>query len=122
MENKMEYTTPEQFAEEHDYVYKPRYTFFLYPHPAQRICVEVEQQIIDERGYLHIWRSDKLAEAGIYEADKDAEQFANDFVERFCDHLSLHQLQYLIPAIQKSYDDWEARRQLSLVQINNKRS
>ena len=47
-------------------------------------------------------------------ADRDAEEFAEDFIEYFCNYLSIHQLNVLIPALIAHHDELEARRQQAI--------
>lgn len=107
----MQYTSPQQFGEEHGVTFEPKETFRMYPHPTERFTVTVERGLWPTFNHLEYWRTEELGAAGIYDADEDAKLFADDFVAKFCDWLSPHQMTYLIAAMQKSYDAWEARRQ-----------
>lgn len=106
----MEYTSPKQFGEEHGITFEPKLTFELHPHPTERFTVTVERGSWPTFSHLECWRTEELGTAGIYDADEDAKLFADEFVEKFCDWLSPHQMQILIAAMQKSYDAWETRR------------
>lgn len=88
--------------------------FTLYFHPGSRYRVIYEQH--SEHGFGYD-RMEALGEIGVNASDVDAAQFAQDFVEHFCQQLSLHDLSYLIPALTKFRDDWEAERQASIAKM-----
>lgn len=84
----------------------------LYLHPGSRLRITEERhsepgfgfdrmEAIDESYHEHLKCS----------SDRDAEEFTRDFIEHFCDHLSIHQLNVLIPALTAHRDQWELRRQ-----------
>ena len=70
-----------------------RREFYLYHHTASRFRINVEQSCMP---FLGIERADELAEQGISDAEFDATEFAKDFEEMFCDHLSLFDIRILV--------------------------
>ncbi len=85
--------------------------FHLYIHPGSRYVVMHE---LHNDYTIGSDRHDQLVARGISPYDKDSADFANAFVERFCDHLSLHDLEILIPALIAERDRQEAERQTAL--------
>ena len=83
----------------------------LYLHAHQRVLLQVESTA--DVGY-GLWRSERLAEAGVSCAECDAEAFAAGLVSRLADHLSIRNLQAIVAAFQVELDQMEARRQESL--------
>lgn len=101
----MTWLTAEEYAEKEGGEFKPRSEeFFLYRDCTSRFRVQPEQH--EDPGFA-LRRHDELAEIGVYDADVDAENFASDFVERFCDHLSIHDLRVLIRVLNTRVNDWE---------------
>ena len=83
----------------------------LYLHPT--LCLRLTFESTNDIGY-GLWRSDRLADAGISCAELDAETFAATLVERLADNLSIRNLQALVAAFQRELDTMEARRQKAL--------
>lgn len=96
--------------------FKPweRRSFELYFHPSARYRVIYEQHTQYGFGYD---RTEAMAEAGVSSGEVDSAQFAKDFVEHFCQQLTLRDLEHLIPALTKFRDDWEADRQQAISQM-----
>ena len=104
--------TCREYTEHHNERYpkwNERESFYLYLHCGSRLKITPEQS--DE-----LWFGlDRDEEAGLheaYDADADERELASDFANMFCQHLSIHQLNFLIPEITKMRDDWEADRAL----------
>jgi hypothetical protein len=83
----------------------------LYLHAHERVQLQIEST--SDLGY-GLWRSEKLAEAGISCDDSDAEAFAAGLVATLADHLSIRNLRAIVDAFQAELDQMEARRQESL--------
>lgn len=83
--------------------------FFLHRQIGTRIRVQVERTALD-----HVTegldRDESYAEVGIYTADLDAKEFTKDFIEDFCYHLSMHEVEALIEGLTEYKDDWEKGR------------
>jgi len=92
-----------------------RQQFYLYLHANNRLLVTAQT----DQSFSGLWRSEEMAENGIYDGDTDSREFAQDFVNLFCQHLSIHQLNDLIPAITKMRDDWEAEREQWRIDYDN---
>lgn len=89
--------------------WKLRDEFTLYLHAGSRLKVQAEYTDT----FIELSRDDELAEAGIYTADQDSKEFADDFVKRFCDNLSLHQLNDLVTVVTEARDKWQAEHAAS---------
>lgn len=74
--------------------------FTLFLHPGQRLVVQCERH--SELGF-GLDRAEAIDESyeehGKTSFERDSEEFTNDFIEHFCNHLSLRQLNELIPAM-----------------------
>ena len=92
--------------------FKRRESAVIYLHCGSRIRITHEQH--SEHGF-GLDRMEAIHETwdqqGKSCSDRDAEEFAKDFIEHFCDYLSIHQLNVLIPALTAHRDEMEAWRQ-----------
>lgn len=88
----------------------------LYLHEGQRFIVTMERA--SDMGGLGMWRSDALADAGVYCAEHDSQQFADGLVERLADHLSIRNLEHIVAAFQRELDQQNARRTSALASQN----
>jgi len=80
--------------------------FLLYIHTGGRFHVSYERHAVPGFGLA---RADALAEQGVYDADVDTAEFAEEFIRYFCDHLSLHDLRILVPRLVKHLESEEER-------------
>lgn len=78
----------------------------LYRHPEERFVVRRETAA----SHVSLWRHDVLAEAGIYDAKIDAEEFGRRFMETVGDNLSPYDIIHLIKHMQAYIDGWNAVR------------
>lgn len=84
----------------------------IYLHAGSRLRITCERHSQPGFGFDRMEAIDEsYHEHGKCSSDRDAEEFAKDFIEHFCDHLSIHQLNVLIPALTAHRDAWERRRQ-----------
>ncbi len=85
--------------------------FALYLHAGCRLAVQCERHSMIGFGYDRFDAIDETYDChGKTAAERDAEEFASDFVNLFCDHLSLRQLNTLIPELIKLRDKMIAER------------
>lgn len=87
--------------------------FDLYRSPSSRIRVIVENCQVSWR--IAYTRADAYAEVGVCSADLDAEEFAKDFVDDFCDHISHREIEALINLLTKVQAEWAAEYKKAMV-------
>ena len=84
----------------------------IYLHAGSRIRIAHERHSQPGFGFDRMEAiNETWDEHGKSCSDRDAEEFVEDFIEHFCDYLSLHQLNVLIPALTAHRDEREAQRQ-----------
>ncbi len=72
----------------------------IYLHAGSRIRITHEQHSQPGFGFDRMEAIDEsYAEHGKSSCERDAEEFVKDFIEHFCDYLSIRQLNELIPAL-----------------------
>lgn len=91
--------------------FRAREGFFLYTHPGRRFRVVVEQHTQPGFGYDRMEAIDDAA-TDISETSvrRDSVEFVQQFMNRFCEHLSMNQLNKLIVGLTKYRDDWRAQQ------------
>lgn len=111
MSEKHKYEDVEKFVQEHvKGPWLPRSgTMYLYRSVNERFAITRETS----PGHEALWRAEQLADAGIYEADVDAEQLAKKFVSDFCDHLSPHDMMYIVKYMNDFLNEWNNTREKS---------
>ena len=93
----------------------------IYLHAGSRIRIQHELHSQPGFGFDRMEAIDEsYDEHGKSSIQRDDEEFASDFVEHFCDHLSIHQLDVLIPALIAYRDSQEKRRQEAIFVANSK--
>lgn len=80
--------------------------FFLHRQLGTRFRVQVERTSMNDI-CEDLDRTERYAGVGIYTVDLDAEEFTKDFIEDFCYHLSLHEVESLIEGLSKYKSEWE---------------
>lgn len=101
--------TAKEFSESHRPNWVSHDTFHLYRTPSQRFVCTWETVDINDYGF-DLNRANELAESGISESDFDAEEFSKDFVEKFCNYLSIFEINVLLNYLSE-YKEMQSNRQ-----------
>lgn len=80
----------------------------IYHHAAQRVVLSWERSA--DVGY-GLWRSEKLGEQGVFDAEHDSEQFAKGLLQALVENLSIRDLEHLKNTFAAEYERREAQRQ-----------
>lgn len=82
---------------------------YLYHNEHSRLVVQPETSSNHEG----LWRHDRLADHGIYDAELDGETLGRTFVGEVCQHLSINDMRYIRDHIARHIDAWEAEHEPS---------
>ena len=89
----------------------------IYLHAGSRLRVQLEQHSQPGFGFDRMEAIDETAanamqngKRGVSCAERDADEFVDDFIRVFCEHLSIRQLNALIPALIEHRADREMTR------------
>lgn len=83
----------------------------IYLHAGSRLRVAHEQHTQPGFGFDRMEAIDESYVNGESLCERDAKEFASDFIKHFCQYLTLRQLNELIPALTEYRDEWERERQ-----------
>jgi len=98
--------TAQEYAEGQDKEWISLEDFVLYSSISRRFQIFVESSHADFTG---IDRDEELADLGIYGSEFDAEEFAKKFIELFCNHMSLFEVDKLTEALIKYREQQQSK-------------
>jgi len=103
------YISMKDYEEKFPSMWNTHRQFYLYRTSGTRFNISVENVDIRNIG-IGLDRREEAA-VGNFDIDEaDHNEFANDFVEKFCDYLSINDLKFLIDKLQKELSEQEAQR------------
>jgi hypothetical protein len=98
----------EAFVEAHvKCEWRTRETFTVYSSAESRF--QIQHQHAEGMAFA-CWRQEALVEAGIYDYDGDAKEFAAKLMETFFMHTSPHQMCFIVAELQAYLAKWETDR------------